>query len=241
MCTVTFIPRREGYALGMNRDEKLTRITALPPALHQMAGRNALFPSEPGGGTWIGINDAGVCFALINWYAIPARASGKTLSRGDVVKGLLATNNLEFAQAAALKLPLRRLNPFRLIGIYPQTRNAIEWRWNLKRLERVEYPWIANTWISSGFDEPGAQITRGKVFSQSSLQKSAGGLDWLRRIHRSHKPERGPYSTCMHREDAATVSYTEAVVTPSLAVMRYKNGSPCCGSPLSVHQLPLNI
>jgi uncharacterized protein with NRDE domain len=82
MCTVTFIARQNGYALGMNRDEKVTRVTALPPARFCLAGRTVLCPSEPGGGTWIGINDAGSTLALINWYSLP-RAFMETPSVGE--------------------------------------------------------------------------------------------------------------------------------------------------------------
>src|SRR5205814_4875575 len=56
---LTFIARRNGYALGMNRDEKLTRAAGLPPRLTHLKGRAVLAPSEPSGGTWIGVNDAG--------------------------------------------------------------------------------------------------------------------------------------------------------------------------------------
>ena len=34
-------------------------------------------------------------------------------------------------------------------------------------------------------------------------------LAWMRRLHRSHVPAPGPFSICVHREDARTVSYTE--------------------------------
>ena len=66
MCTVTLVAQRNGYVLGMNRDEKLSRVAALPPKAFRLGHRTALFPSEPSGGTWIGVNDAGVTLALIN-------------------------------------------------------------------------------------------------------------------------------------------------------------------------------
>ena len=86
MCTVTFIARKNGFALGMNRDEKLARATARPPSIEEIGGRRALFPSEPSGGTWIGVNDTGAGFALVNWYSISARVAGASVSRGVVVK-----------------------------------------------------------------------------------------------------------------------------------------------------------
>ena len=45
--------------------------------------------------------------------------------------------------------------------------------------------------------------------------------------HRSHYPERGPFSTCMHRDDARTVSFTWVRVDPAEVRMRYSPDSPC--------------
>ena len=59
--------------------------------------------------------------------------------------------------------------------------------------------WQSQQWISSGFDEPAAQRARGQTFQQSLEQKSLGSLSWLRQLHRSHGPGKGPLSTCMHR------------------------------------------
>jgi len=232
MCTVTFIARRNGYALGMNRDERLMRVPGLPPRLRRINGRRALFPSEPNGGTWIGVNDAGATFALINWYAVAARIRENPSSRGQVVKWSLPADSPNAVERIFDGLPLSRTNPFRLIGVFLAERHVVEWRWDLQLLERRAHSWSTNTWISSGFDEPGAQQARSKAFRKAMCQPTVSSLDWLRRLHRSHVPERGPYSHCMHRLDAASVSYTEVAVTRRTATMRYMAGPPCC-TPLS--------
>jgi hypothetical protein len=230
MCTVTFIARRNGYALGMNRDEKLSRVAGLQPRLTHLNGRAILAPSEPGGGTWIGANDTGATLALLNWYSITSRVAGHAASRGEVVKLALSSDSPALVDATLKELPLGRVNPFRLIGVFPACKAVVEWRWNLQHLERCEHRWRTNTWISSGFDEPGAQQTRGQAFKAALRQSSAGTADWLRRLHRSHGSERGPYSTCMHREDAATVSYTEVSVSRHNVTMRYAPAAPCCAA-----------
>ena len=227
MCTVTLIAQRRGYRLGMNRDEKLARSPGLPPEKRQVNGRTVLCPAEPGGGTWIAVNDLGVTLALINWYAITARATGKAVSRGEVVNATSAATTPDFADAALAKLPLDQINPFRLIGIFPATKIVVEWRWNLNELVRKIHPWKTQQWISSGFDEPGAQRVRSRTFQNVQTQRTAGTIDWLRRLHRSHEPEPGPYSTCMHRADAATVSYAEIAVSEQRATVRYQAGAPC--------------
>ncbi len=169
---------------------------------------------------------------------MPARVAGQTVSRGEVVKSSLVSDSPATTGEVLSGLPLALLNPFRLIGVFPASHAVLEWRWNLKRLESLELRWQTNTWISSGFDEPGAQQTRGKTFAEALGQDSAEKLAWLRRLHRSHGPERGPYSTCMHRDDAATVSYTEISVSGRLATMRYQPGPPCC--PMSVSIAAVN-
>jgi hypothetical protein len=227
MCTVTFIARQRGYLLGMNRDEKLARAQGLPPARHTMAGRTILRPCEPAGGTWIAVNDSGASFALINWYSISARVVGKTVSRGEVVNSLAMATAADDASAGLSRLRLTQINPFRLIGFFPNANEVVEWRWNLEQVVAKRHPWRSQQWISSGFDEPAAQRLRSRTFRHALGQKSTGSLDWLRRLHRSHSPQRGPFSTCMHRAEAATVSYTEINVSSRHATMRYHSGPPC--------------
>lgn len=227
MCTVTFIARRKGYCLGMNRDEKLTRPNGLAPTKRKVKGRAVVYPSEPTGGTWISLNDSGACLALINWYSVGKRVERNSVSRGEVVKAVGAADSAEIADATLKELPLKRVNPFRLIGFFPSAREVVEWRWNSKQLARKKHAWKTCQWASSGFDEPEAQRLRGRTFREALHQASEGRLDWLRRLHRSHSPEVGPFSTCMHRADAATVSYTEITVSSRVATMRYHAGAPC--------------
>jgi hypothetical protein len=227
MCTVTFMPRQMGYCLAMNRDEKLARPQGLAPALRIVENRRVICPSEPGGGTWMALNDFGVSLALINCYSIPARIEISPVTRGEVVKAALTAEEPKLAEALLLTLPLNRINPFRLIGIFPVTCGIVEWRWDLKTLEREVHTWQPRQWVSSGFDESAAQRERGRTFQEALKEKSVGSLNWLRRLHRSHTPEKGPFSTCMHRLDAATVSYAETVVSVASASMWYSLGPPC--------------
>lgn len=229
MCTVTLVARRNGYVLGMNRDEKRTRIAGLPPKIQVLHGRSVLFPSEPDGGTWIALNNSGVTLALINWYAIPARVELNAVTRGKVVKAACIADSADEAEQLIAELPLQRINPFRLIGVFPDLRQVVEWQWNKKCLKRKPHTWRTQQWISSGFDEPRAQRIRNQTFRRAQFQKDCGTSLWLRRLHRSHAPECGPFSTCMHRADACTVSYTEVNVSPGRTSMRYHSTALCEG------------
>ncbi|MFO1475329.1 MAG: NRDE family protein [Verrucomicrobiota bacterium] len=241
MCTVSFIPRRNGYAVAMNRDEKLARAAGLPPKVRTLRGRAVLCPSEPGGGTWIAVNDAGVTLALINWYSVKASVKRDAISRGEVVKGASAAGGPEDVISALSLLPLPAINPFRLIAVFSATLEISEWRWDLKRLVHRKHPWAPRQWISSGYDEPKAQQIRSAAFRFARSQSPELNLAWLRRLHSSHSPCCGPFSTCMHRADAATVSRTEITLCLRQATMRYQDGAPCQENPQHVRHLSLNF
>jgi hypothetical protein len=241
MCTVTFIARKNGYALAMNRDEKLSRVAGRPPAKKTVNGRTVLSPSEPGGGTWIALNDSNATLALINWYSIKASVKGETVSRGKVVNAVNSAGTPDLVDSALARMSLEKTNPFRLIGFFSATGEIAEWRWNLKQLVRKNHPWKTQQWISSGFNEPAAQRVRSKEFERALKHATAGSLAWLRRLHRSHLPQPGPFSTCMHRDEAATVSYTEVAASPQGARMRHCAGAPCQCRALHLYKLGRNI
>lgn len=246
MCTVSFVPKSHGFYLAMNRDEKRDRPAALIPTVVEIEGRRAVFPYEPTGGTWVSVNDGGVCLALINWHQIQRKPKNDTVSRALVVRELAGESRTDEIAASVTKLPLRKLRPFRLIAVAPGEGRVIEWRWNLQRLTRCDHRWQRQHWFSSGFDEHRAEVERAKICASyvaggddpgrrenSGRGNRAGvvaagySLKQLRDLHRSHAPNRGPFSICMHRVNAATVSYTEISVTKNSASMRYASGPPC--------------
>ena len=239
MCTVSFVPKSDGFYLAMNRDEERDRPAALIPTVVKIEGRRAVFPYEPTGGTWISVNDGGVCLALINWYRIQRKPNNGTLSRGVVVRELAVESSTDKIATSVKRLPLRKLRPFRLIAIVPGEGRVIEWRWDLQRLTKCDHRWQRQHWFSSGFDEPRAEVERAKTCASSNASPTKHTLKRLRSLHRSHAPKRGPFSICMHRADAVTVSYTEVSVTENSASMRYASGPPCIASSTVTKKLPI--
>ena len=215
--------------LAMNRDEQKARPHALPPRRHQTGSREALYPLEQSGGTWVGVNDAGLSLALINWYDKPQRDRTLCVSRGIVIPHLLAADDIADVGVFFSDLPLTRINPFRLIAISAGECKVREWRWDGTALVSKRHGWKCRHWFSSGHDEALANRKRARVVraAMTGTQTPA----WLRKLHRSHQPERGAFSVCMHREDAQTVSYTEIAATGRKAQMRYAGGPLCTKEP----------
>ena len=243
MCTVTFLAQARGYVLGMNRDEQRTRVLGRPPSRWRAGKLAALAPSEPGGGTWAGVNETGAAWALINGYSV-GRGRGATeapaegwRSRGEVVRNVLGLARRPDVEPVLAALPLSRVKPFRLIGVFPGAQQLVEWRWDGVGLVVLDHSWATATWISSGHDEPGAERLRREQFVRWASEADGGlGVEALRCLHASHRPGPGPYSHCVHRPDAVTVSYVEVEVSGREAawsvVMRYRPGSPCEAAPL---------
>jgi len=130
MCTLSFIPHLNGYAVGMNRDELRSRPRALAPRYFECNGATAVYPSETLGGTWIAVNASGQLFALLNWYSADARTfTAKQRSRGEIIPQMIFDSDFRAAATILVSPRLAGILPFRLIGIDPKRRVISEWRW----------------------------------------------------------------------------------------------------------------
>jgi hypothetical protein len=225
MCTVSFLPTAAGFRLAMNRDEKRARATALPPEIFRVRERRAIYPREPNDGTWLALNDAGLCLALINWHRIKRVPEGKLASRGRIIPQLIGASDGRALGCELRRMALRQVRPFRLIAIDAGRRTVTEWQWNTIALARRKHRWQVAHWFSSGYDEVEAERERERVCAASSLGK--GGS--LKKLHASHLPQRGPFSICMHRPDAATVSYSEVSASQNRITLLYQPRPPCEG------------
>jgi hypothetical protein len=71
MCTVTYLPLASGFIITSNRDERLLRKPALPPAIVNGTDTSLLFPRDgEAGGTWIATakNERTVCLLNGAYY-----------------------------------------------------------------------------------------------------------------------------------------------------------------------------
>jgi hypothetical protein len=225
MCTLTFIPKPQGYLLGMNRDEQLTRGPAFPPVAVE-SELPAVYPRESGGGTWIGSNAAGITFALLNQNPGP-NAPPKQRSRGEIIPVLLESSRFPEAMRRLQQMDLHGVLPFLLAGLFPAEQIISQCRWDGSRLQFFRIGWDVRHWFSSGVSDEMARKVRGSTCYEAWRRRDAASPEWLRGLHASHSPVRGSFSICMHRPDAATVSYTEVAFTAGNLTMRYHAGHPC--------------
>ena len=225
MCTLTFIPKPRGYLLGMNRDERLTREVALPPTAI-LKSLPAVYPRESGGGTWIGSNASGISFALLNRNPGP-QSKTKERTRGEIIPELLTSSSFPRAMRGLQYMDFTGMLPFMLIGFFPAEQIISQCHWDGSELKFLRIGWDVRHWFSSGVSDEMARKVRGSTCNEAWRRRDAASAEWLRGLHASHAPARGSFSICVHRPDAATVSYTEAYFTGDTLTMRYHAGHPC--------------
>lgn len=226
----------------MNRDELKERVAAMPPSLHQIGCEALIYPQEPSGGTWIAATCRGDSFALMNANLPHGETLGpKRASRGLIIPYLFLENTVKGVDHRLGEIQLTDMFPFRLFGIFRGTCAIAQWYWDGARVISRRHEWIRNHWFSSSRSDARAEVERGKVCEMSWREDTQDSVEWLRALHSSHIPEAGAFSVCVHRLDAATVSYTEVQCGPRELRMSYLAGNPCAftGS-LSTVTMPLN-
>ncbi|MBS1662049.1 MAG: NRDE family protein [Bacteroidetes bacterium] len=108
MCTVTFIPGRDGVYLTSNRDERPSRAAALPP--RQYTG--LLYPRDASaGGSWIALKNGGDAAVLLNGAFIKHQ-------RREVYR---KSRGLVFLDVVGAKCPIQAFASCELEDIEPFT------------------------------------------------------------------------------------------------------------------------
>jgi hypothetical protein len=237
MCTVTFVPRSDGFYLAMNRDEQITRPSANPPAIFQQGGVENIYPLDNEGGTWIAANSRGAAFTLLNWNDTQ-KLGEKSRTRGSIVPAVVSSNCSEVVQSTLVQLDLDGILPFRLVGFFSAQKDVTEWRWDQRSLERKSMRWTMRQWCSSSLSDAKASSTRGKMFEQEATELDAGSLAWLRRLHASHNQGNRSFSHCVHRGNVETLSYTELISSDRAIECNYLSCSPCRAGQ-AVHRVSL--
>lgn len=225
MCTVTFVPRANGYLIGMNRDERIARGAGNPPGVHRLEGTRTVCPDDKGS-TWIGSNQHGITLALLNWNTPIAQQTFRR-SRGLIIPELVSFANIGELNTALMTYEFVGCAPFRLVAAIPGDRSVLQWSWDGTHLARRAYGWEMRHWFSSSSSDKRAQELRGHTCSRATKDMKAGSVAWLRQLHRSHEHGPGAFSVCVHRELVETLSYTEVCCMPGRLEMFHSIGSPC--------------
>jgi Transport and Golgi organisation 2 len=226
MCTVSWVHDKNGYQLLCNRDEQLTRKAALEPCLAVRNGTRVLAPVDGDfGGTWIGTNAFGVSTCLLNGAAASGLSGLPLRSRGLFLLDLLPLPSVAAICDRIGETDVSAYAPFTLVALEPgHVAAVLEWDGSTKHL-RFE-PANRGMLTSSSFDSEGVRRSRHEEYSRVEYSHVHDG-EGLFAFHRSHAPARSAYSTCMHRADAKTVSFSRIRVSHGETEFFYTPGALC--------------
>ena len=233
MCTLTWITLGDGYFVAFSRDERRSRAPGSGPRLLERGGVKAIAPIDAeAGGTWILVNELGMTLALLNGYRFqdPKKFRGGDAgvwnSRGELAMNAGEAANVSEVADRLASFELARYRPFELVAFDASGAVSIA-SWNGSALEQRALNLGDRPLVSSSFDDCGARKARRAEFVR--LVPAQSSVHELERFHASHAPSRGPYSPCMHREDAHTVSFSRVQVSADEVELSYQPQSPCAG------------
>lgn len=228
MCTLSVIPWSEnpsspGIRLVVNRDESRLRPQAMPPNVETFGERQAILPRDPqAGGTWIGVNDAGLAMVLLN--ATGAVPPSRPITRGAIIPSLLNAASWSEAVERAEAILVRQFAPFRLV-ILDRTRLAeLAIDGNALRVQerhQIDRPLM---YTSSGLGDALVGTPRRELF-EAMFAGTAPSCEIQDAFHRHRWPGREGVSVNMSRPEAGTVSQTIVEITKETVTMSY-HGSP---------------
>ena len=195
-----------------------------------------IFPEDSdAGGTWIGVNEDGLCACLLNFYRHSITAgSAEYVSRGLLVRSILDSPERSVAIDRVMASNPTDYRFFSML-LFDPTSPPVLLRWTGQddKPEIIDNPTMPKS--SSSFRTAEVVASRKDLYGSWSERADVGGPLMY---HRSHEPERGPYSVCMHREDAKTVSFSHITVTRNTVAFDYTPGSPCSTAALPSITIP---
>jgi hypothetical protein len=230
MCTVTWFRSNDGYELLCNRDERHTRLPGTAPLQQTQSGVRYIAPLDGNhGGSWIAVNHFRISFCLLNRYVTPGSSKDEKKvcrSRGLLLLDLVDAPSVVEVRGRVSCSCLEQYEPFTLLALASDA-PALLLDWSGRQLSHYFNDENFMLLVSSSYDQRGAEIERRDLFNKMKSERGESDAEWLHTFHASHLPYRGPYSPCMHREDASTVSHSCVRVAGERIELSYFSGAPC--------------
>jgi len=239
VCTLTWLREGEGYELFFNRDELSTRLPARAPERRTSRGVEFLAPIDAdAGGTWLAVNAFGVAVGIMNGE-LRSVPPAESTSRGLLVLALADSGSVGEIARRLGETELSPLRGFSLFALEPEEKLLLA-RWDGLALALAREDDSVQPLSSSSRDPRGAELARKALFAQLfARERPTRAL--LEAFHASHEPGRGALSPCMHRDDAATVSFTRVKVDRRAVELGSSSGPPCRGGRLATLRLPRKL
>lgn len=235
MCTLVVAAHVfEGHPLVVvaNRDEQLDRAASLPSAWPPSSAGGLPFVAprdELAGGTWLGVNAAGVFVGITNRYLGPK--DDARVSRGALVAEALALGSARAIHAMMTKVPASRHNGFHLV--YADANDVLATASNGAHIAQLSLGRgvHAVTERSFGAGDDSARVARIRAAWARLAPTRALDLDRLAQLLTEHDDADVMAATCVHIAGLryGTRSGTALTLAPESGPSRmlWAEGPPC--------------
>lgn len=222
MCTVTFIPLKEGFVLTSSRDERTLRAT-LKPQIYSDQNNILVYPKDvEAGGTWIAANNKKQIACLLNGaFQNHIKLADYAKSRGHV---LLDSFKFPTHSEFMADVDLNNVEPFTLLLIDHAHRlefNQLVWDGEKKHVIKIDQD-VPGIWSSATLYSESDRDLRKTWFKDWLVVNNGSGDLNILDFHSSRHSNISSINILMKREgDLQTVSISQVKVMKEKETFNY--------------------
>ncbi len=222
MCTVSFVYANDSFLLTSNRDEKITRPSAIEPKIYQTESKKIIYPKDAkAGGTWFVVDEFGNAIILLNGGKTKHIAKEKyRLSRGVIVLELMTSNAIVSTWKT---IDLTDIEPFTLLVLEDKKPYQLQWSGEEKSTDKLE---INQTyiWSSSTLYTPEIQQQRAEWFGEYMSENQEVSAEKMKFFHKNTEPKDAKNGLIINRDNIyKTLSVTQAVITSNSVFVNHSD------------------
>lgn len=219
MCTVTYIPTKNGCIITSNRDEKIAREKAISPQEYEIEGQKIIFPKDPkAGGTWMAHNYSKIIVLLNGAKEKHISKSNYNKSRGLIVIELMTSKNtLNHWQT----IDLKDIEPFTIVLF--ENNKLIQLQWDeIEKSKELINENEFHIWSSSTLYSKEIRAQRKNWFDNFLKSTCSPKANEILNFHQFTESENKEFGLQINRNNQLkTVSITQCLVTNSKIEMTY--------------------
>ena len=220
MCTVTYIPYKNGFILSSNRDESPLRAdNTLTEEI--ILDKKVLFPKDLKGGSWLFASMERQVLCVLNGakYKHKHRPPYRE-SRGIIAKSFF---NHKHPRTYFQELNLDGIEPFTMIIVHENKLYEFQWNEKAKHINQLDSS-LPHIWSSSTLYTAEIARKKSEIFYDFLNAKKSISLNDIKDIHRNGKVGDPEQDFVMNRHNiVCTISVSHVVVDKKEVVFEFEN------------------
>ena len=222
MCTVTFVYANNSFLLTSNRDEKITRPSAIAPQIYQTSTKKIIYPKDAkAGGTWFVVDELGNAIILLNGGKTKHIAKEKyRLSRGIIVLDLMASNAIVSTWKT---IDLTDIEPFTLLVLENKKPFQLQWNGEEKSTDELNHK-QTYIWSSSTLYSPEIQKQRADWFLKYMNKNTEVSAEKMQVFHKNTEPNDTKNGLIINRDNLyKTLSVTQTIISEENIIVNHSD------------------